>query len=130
MILAADSVTQLMVEHPGESEPAAVTVSLAGKPVRLGISWEPDQAEPSTVMLTQVVAGSAAEQAGLQARDRVYQVNGQDFAGSNGFADLVTKSAGSVQLLVERKGHLQDFTIQPLDSAPQLATTAQKPIAE
>jgi C-terminal processing protease CtpA/Prc len=130
MILAADSLTQLMVERPGESDPAEVSVGLAGKPVRLGISWEPDQAEPSTVMLTQVVAGSAAEQAGLQARDRVYRVNGQDFAGSKGFADLVTKSAGPLQLLVERKGLLQDFTIQPLESIAQLATTAQKPIAE
>ena len=84
MILGADSVTQLLVERPGEGNPAEVSVSLAGKPVRLGISWEQDQAEPSTVMLTQVVAGSAAEQAGLQAQDRVYQVNGLEFVGATG----------------------------------------------
>lgn len=130
MILAAGSDTQLLVERPGANEPTAVTVSLSGKPVRLGISWEQDVAEPSTVMLTQVVAGSAAEQAGLQARDRVYQVNGQDFSGPNGFADLVTHASGPIRLLIERKGVMQDYTIQPLESVTQLATTAQKPVTE
>ena len=42
----------------------------------------------------------------------------------------MTKSTGPIRLLVERKGLLQDYTIQPLDSVAQLATTAQKPIAE
>ena len=84
MILAADAVHPADRRTSWRERTAEVPVSLTGKPVRLGISWEQDQAEPSTVMLTQVVAGSAAEQAGLQARDRVYQVNGQDFAGSTG----------------------------------------------
>ena len=130
MILAAGSSAQLLVERPGANEPAEVVVGLTGKPVRLGISWEQDHAEPSTVMLTQVVAGSAAEQAGLEARDRVYQVNGLDFSDVNGFADLVTNSAGPIRLLVERKGVLRDYTIQPLEAATQLATTAQKPVTE
>ncbi len=84
MILAAGNSTQLVVERPGESESREVLVNLPGTPVRFGISWDQDRAEPSMVMLTRIVPGSAAEQAGLAAKDRVYQVDGRRIRGRQG----------------------------------------------
>jgi S1-C subfamily serine protease len=72
------------------------------------------------VMLTHVVPGSAAEQAGLAAKDRVYQVDGREFADGNEFGQFVTHSVGPLSLVVERQGVLHEYTIRPLED---LATT-------
>ncbi len=69
------------------------------------------------VMLTRVVPGSAAEQAGLAVRDRVYQVDGREFADGQEFGRLVTSSTGPVSLVVERQGVLHTFTLRPLEVA-------------
>jgi S1-C subfamily serine protease len=92
-----------------------VQLKLPGNPVRLGFSWDQDRAASSMVMLTRVVPGSAAAQAGLAPRDRVYQVDGREFANGQEFGRLVTSATGPVSLLVERQGVLHTFTVRPLD---------------
>jgi S1-C subfamily serine protease len=76
-------------------------------------------------MLTRVVPGSAAAQAGLAARDRVYQVDGRDFADGQEFGQLVTGAAGPVCLLVERQGVLQTHTLRPLEVLLGVAVPAE-----
>ena len=65
-----------MVRRPGDP------------PLRLGISWRSDDAEPDTVILSQVAANSAAAAAGLRVGDRIYRVGGRDFADDAAFAQL------------------------------------------
>ena len=115
LVLAAPSNVEVVIQRRGEGEPLLVPLKLPGSPVRLGFSWDQDRAASSMVMLTRVVPGSAAEQAGLAALDRVYQVNGREFASGTEFGQLVTQAAGPVQLLVERQGVLQTVTIEPFD---------------
>ncbi|MHB0960480.1 MAG: M20/M25/M40 family metallo-hydrolase [Pirellulaceae bacterium] len=124
VVLAAGNSTSLVVERPGESESREIVVELPDAPVRFGISWEQDQAEPSVVMLTRVIAGSAAEQAGLAAKDRVYQVAGREFADGKQFAQLVTDAAGPLNLVVERQGIVREFTIRPLEEPVTAVQTA------
>ena len=57
-----------------------MVVQLPGAPLRWGIAWRLDDAEPGTIVLTYVVPGSPAANAGLRVGDRVYQVGGRDFA--------------------------------------------------
>jgi S1-C subfamily serine protease len=114
IVLAANSPTRAVVNREGEAEPIELDVTLPGKPVRLGISWDVDRASPTMVILTRVVPGSAADLAGLATKDRVYAVSGQDFSGSDGFGQLVTAGDGPIDLLVERRGVLQTRTINPL----------------
>ena len=115
MVLAAPRTVEVVIQRPGDAEPQLVQLTLPGSPVRLGFSWDQDRAASSMVMLTRVVPGSAAEQAGLAARDRVYQVDGREFTDGQEFGRLVTSATGPVSLLVERQGVLHTFIVRPLD---------------
>ena len=113
IVLAAVSPTVAVVRRPGEPDDVQLPVHLPGHPVRIGISWDQDQADPALVILTQVVPGSAAHRAGLAVSDRIYEVNGQTFADEAQFGPMVTKTQGSLDLLVERRGRLRHVSVEP-----------------
>jgi hypothetical protein len=82
-----------------------------GPPMRLGIAWRTDDAEPDTVIVSHVAAGSAAAAAGLQVGDRIYQVGGHDFSNDGIFAQLARSLPGPLELLVERDGRLRTVVL-------------------
>jgi hypothetical protein len=106
-VSSADSPASLRVKRPGEEKKLDVKVALLGSPLRWGIVWNTDDAEPGAVILTHVVPGSPAALAGLRTGDRVYQAAGRDFADESAFAQLVKTHAESLQLLTERDGRLR-----------------------
>jgi len=114
-ITAAESPVTAVVYRSGRREPQELTVELTGKPMRLGIAWRQDDAEPGAIILTSVVPGSAAARAGLQLGDRVYQAAGQDFTDDGQFVQLATGSDESLTLLVERDGRIQTVVLQFTD---------------
>ena len=85
-------------------------------PPRLGITWRTDEAEPGSVYITHVAAGSPAAAAGLAAGDRVYEVNGQPFSKESDFRDtvygLLDTSATEFTLLVETRGHTRTLVVR------------------
>ncbi len=84
-------------------------------PPRLGISWREDAAEPGSVFLTRVVAGTPAETAGLAVHDRIYEVNGQPFAHAAAFETAILSLLDhetEFSLLTERRGHVRTVTVQ------------------
>ena len=85
-VMTAKTPASLIVQPAGGEEPELLAVQLQGKPLRLGVTWQVDEAEPGAVILTRVVAGSPADRAGLRAGDRIYQINGHDFADDMAFA--------------------------------------------
>ena len=117
-LLAAEGETLFLVERPGQDLPLAIKVTPAGPPIRVGLTWRWDAAEPDSVLLTQIVFGSAAHAAGLAVRDRIYSVSGQNFASSNEFSQLITTLPGPLEMLVERGGRLQTLTVEVLEKAP------------
>ena len=80
-------------------------------PLRLGIAWRTDDAEPDTVIVSHVAAGSAAAAAGLQVGDRIYRVGGHDFTDDTAFAHLARTLPGPLELLVERDGRLRTVVL-------------------
>ncbi len=121
LVLAAQAPTRLVLQRADAVEPIEMSLNLLGKPVRIGISWDEDRAEPAMVILTRVIPGSAADQAGLAVGDRIYVVNGQRFADGDEFGNLVTHQAGPLHLQAERQGVLHDVTIRPVET-PQAET--------
>jgi hypothetical protein len=89
--------------------------SPTAEPPRLGISWRTDEAEPASVYLTAVVAGSPAAAAGLAVDDRIYAVNGKPFADGAEFrrvvVGLLDTGATDFTLLAETHGHVRTVTI-------------------
>ncbi|HEX2475227.1 MAG TPA: M20/M25/M40 family metallo-hydrolase [Lacipirellulaceae bacterium] len=83
---------------------------------RLGISWREDKGEPGSVLVTQVVEGTPAHQAGLQVRDRIYELDNKPFVDAAEFEAIITSlldsQAPEFTLLVEQRGNLQPVTVQ------------------
>ena len=92
-------------------EPLEIAAALAGKPVRLGITWRSDDGEPGTVTLVQVRGGSAAEHAGLRVGDRIYEIAGQSIQDSDHFLKSATAAPSPVSMLIERRGRLRTISL-------------------
>lgn len=115
-VMTAPVQTVALVERPGEPKPIELKIELDGKPLRVGIMWRVDEAEPRTAILTYVVPGSPAARAGLQADDRIYQVNGRDFADDEELLKLLGTLPSPIRLRVERNGQVRtvDLQLQPM----------------
>jgi predicted metalloprotease with PDZ domain len=111
-VMTAESPATLLLQRKGENKPAEISLELAGRPLRLGITWRVDDAEPGTIILTHVVPGTPAARAGLQAGDRIYQIAGRDFADENAFIEMLKTPPDPLELLVERSGKLRTVVIQ------------------
>jgi hypothetical protein len=97
----------LLVQQPHGDAPVELPVQLQGEPVRLGVTWRLDDAEPGTIILTDVVPGTPAALAGLRVGDRIYQIADRDFADEAEFAELAATLPGPLRLLVERDGQVR-----------------------
>ena len=117
-VAAAESPALAVVERPGQQKPLELKVDLSGKALRWGIVWRVDDAEPSAVILAHVVPGSPADWAGLLKGDRIYQVDGHDFADEAAFALLMNNLPVPAPLLVERDGRLQMILLQKSQVEP------------
>jgi S1-C subfamily serine protease len=109
LVLAASGKVPVQVIRGGATKD--LELQLPDKPVRLGISWREDAGEPGTLIIVQVVPGSAAERVGLHAGDRVYAVNGQEFGRGDRFAELVAASEDPISLTIERAGRVTAVTL-------------------
>ncbi len=111
-VSAAESPATVTLERPGEKKPLELHVKLAGNPMRWGILWRVDEAEPGVIILAHIVPGSLAAQAGLRVGDRIYGVAGRNFADEAVFAQLAKSLPLPLQLLVERDGRLRTVILQ------------------
>jgi len=116
-VMGAENPVPVVIERPGRAEPVRLTVNLAGGPMRLGVSWQVDEAEPGVVILTYVAPESPAAHAGLEVGDRIYQIAGRDFADDAEFAQLAKTLPGPIRLLVERRGRILMVEV-PIDAVP------------
>lgn len=116
-VLAAEAETTLTLVR-GE-QTSEVPVRLSGSPIRVGISWRADEAEPGVMILRRVVPGSPAGDAGLKVADRILAVNGEPFADEARFRELFQAAGDSLELLVERDGRLWTASLRlASDPAP------------
>jgi hypothetical protein len=120
LVLGAPPDTAVAVVRAPGSEPLELPVRLTGEPIRIGVTWREDDAEPGTVILTRVVPGSPAATAGLHLGDRVYRAAGERFAGGEEFRRLLTLSASPLELEVERAGRITSISLEPLEVAPRV----------
>jgi len=117
-MLASSGETTLLVERPGTETPLLFKVTPAGDPIRIGVTWRLDDGEPGTVIVNQVIYGSAAHAAGLKVADRIYSVAGQQFTSQDHFISLLTAATNPLELLIERDGRLHTATLHLLQEAP------------
>jgi S1-C subfamily serine protease len=112
-VTSAENPVAIAVRRAGHDEPIVMTAVLHGAPLRLGVTWRTDDAEPGTVILSAVIPGSPAAQAGLEVGERVYQLGGRDFPDQAEFARRVKTLPSPIKLLVERHGRLRPVELHP-----------------
>jgi hypothetical protein len=110
-VATAESPAKAVVVRAGHEEPVEVRVDLEGEPMRLGVTWRVDDAEPGVMILTHVVPGSPADQAGLQTEDRVYRVAGHYLSDEAHFAQLTATLPGPLEMLIEREGRVRRVVV-------------------
>ena len=115
IVLAAPASILATVRHDGDDKPRKLTVQLDGAPLRVGISWQTDDGEPHTVVLTRVVTGSPADRAGLKPGDRIYEVNGQPIADEPTLRARLLDADTDLRLLRERAGRLKEVHLELLE---------------
>jgi hypothetical protein len=128
LVLLADGAIQVALERTGEGALLEREVTLVGRPVRLGISWRLDDAEPAALVLTRVVGGSPADVAGLRPNDRILELDGQAFADGPEFQQLSAAAASPLRLTMERNGQTRivELTIPGEAKRESEAATAKE----
>jgi hypothetical protein len=117
-VLDAPTRVDVVVEREGEPTQRTLTVDLAGSPVRFGISWRDDDAEPGAAIVTRVVPGSRAQRAGVRPGDRIYEVSGRQYKDGDELRDLLKTLDSPIDLLLERRGRLSRVTIDVPPTMP------------
>lgn len=94
---------------------------LPAQPLRVGIVWRRDDAEPHSVEITAVVPQSPAHKAGLKPGDRIVEVEGLAPPGDDALADKLRTLPGPIRLRIERQGRLRTIEIQVSQRVKQAA---------
>jgi len=92
-------------------------------PVRLGVRWRESDAEPGVVTVVQVQTGTAADDAGLNYGDRIYEIATQRFDDLDDLTRRIGQHEGPVDLLVERRGRFRSVTVNLPPFAVDQATS-------
>lgn len=123
LVVIAERDVTAIVKRSGRSEPLELSVRLAGEPTRLGLTWRTDEAEPDSVILTQVIPHSPAALAGLKPLDRL-----RTFGEHSATGDQLSNAATSLPVTVtfERDGVITTGSISPITAA----IVATRPTAE
>ncbi len=112
LVLSAANPVSIAVERTGSDQPVELTAQLTGTPIRVGVTWQTDEAEPRSVVLLRVTPDSPADRAGLKVDDRIYQVDGKDFASSKEFDRLLEEEPTPLELTVETRGQMHRVKLE------------------
>lgn len=102
----------LQVRRKDQDKLLELPVTLSGKPVKLGIQWQSDEADPKVIVISDIIESSPAALAELKINDRIYEIDGEKIENSEEFRKLVRSRKLPFSLLVERKGRLKKIDIQ------------------
>ena len=117
LILACPTQVKLTVERPSEKSPIELTVQLLGPPIRVGIAWREDDAEPGSIIIARVVPESPADKAGLVVGDRICQLDGKRFSNGDEFQQRLTTASGKIELQMERQGRERTLVLEAARTA-------------
>jgi S1-C subfamily serine protease len=102
---------------PESTPEAEVETETTSERAFLGVSLEEVDGD---VVIREVVAGSAAEEAGLQVDDVITAVNGEEVSGVNDVADAVGALAPGDRVTIDYSRDDESFTVEvTLGSAPE-----------
>ena len=112
-VMTAPRMVDLVVLRPGQQHLLEFRIELSGQPMRIGLLWRTDAAEPGTALVTYVAPGSPADQAGIRPADYIYQLDDQPWpADESELKRYLQAAPETIHLLVERQGRLRRVPIR------------------
>ncbi|MDA1164676.1 MAG: M20/M25/M40 family metallo-hydrolase [Planctomycetota bacterium] len=114
LVLTAPSKSMMKVRR-GDAE-LDLSVSLLGDPILFGFHWTMDDAEPGSIIVTHVTAGSPADKAGLKQQHRIRNVAGNRFSSRNEFHKLLVGALNPIELGAEFDGKLSKISLERADA--------------
>ena len=123
-VFVTDGKLPLRVVRQSTKDPLSLTVNLNGKPMRVGMAWRSDSAEPGIATVVRVIPGTPAAHAGLRLRDRIYTAAGESLTRTGQLAEILKRTTGSIDLAVERRGRIETITVEGI---PALVVHAEGP---
>ena len=127
LVVIADREVTATVRRPGRSEPVELFVRLNGEPTHIGLTWRTDNAEPSSVILSQVIPHSAADLAGLKPLDRILSMRGQP-ASDIEVARMAKQPSLPMAITFEREGRIATTTLLDI-TRPSVSATAENTVS-
>lgn len=109
VLLSAGTVRLAVTDRTGTTR--ETSVELRGEPIRIGVSWAEDDAEPASVVVKRVVPQSPAHRAGMLIADRICEVDGAPFASVAEFEERLETKKDELVLTVDRNGILLTFKL-------------------
>lgn len=118
LIQTTRSPLELRIARNGIAEPFDLSVELLGQPVRIGIQWQTDPALPNSVVLTNVVADSPADRAGLKVGDVVMSLGSEAVDSDETFRQRLLSEPGPFSLRIERDGRPRTVVVELYEPKP------------
>lgn len=112
VVRVAKNPVSVTLERAGATEPVEVQVNLPGDPLRVGVAWRIDEAIPGTVVVTQVVADSPADRAGVKVDDVIFRFADETVNSDAEFRSYLQTARGPIELQVERHGVLKSISVK------------------
>ena len=115
IVQVARNPVRVRLERPGVPGPIDLEIELSGEPVRVGINWQSDGAIPEGMVITQVVAQSPADRAGLSAGDVVLRLSDAAIGADIAFRRRLQGEASPLRFLIERHGRISNVVVELYD---------------
>lgn len=119
LVMTAPAKTVFRIQRQGTE--LKIPVALRGDPMLFGFRWTMDDAEPGSVIVTQVAAASPADMAGLKPQHRIRAVSGRKISDRDSFRKLLATTQNPVVLDVEFDGRFASLSVErPIPFSNQL----------
>lgn len=110
LVMTAPAKTVFSIRRQGTE--LKIPVALRGDPMLFGFRWTMDDAEPGSVIVTQVATASPADIAGLKPQHRIRAVNGRKISDRDSFRKLLATTQNPVLLEVEFDGRFASLSVE------------------
>ncbi len=114
LLQIADEPVVLTIDRPGEELALLKTVQLKGRPSRWGMTWREDDAEPYSVTVVRVLAGSASDKGGLKVGDRILRIAGRELRVGDNLIAFMAQLPQKIEVIVDREGLEHRLTLRSM----------------
>jgi hypothetical protein len=119
LVMTAPGDTVVSIRREGTE--LEIPIALRGDPMLFGFRWTMDDAEPGSVIVTQVAVGSPADHAELEPQHRIRAVGGTKIGTRDEFRKLLAETQNPISLDVELDGRFRSISIErPLPASGKM----------